>query len=477
MTWQQRIINKYNLSENSVKIISDDTGILLHPSFLKFLSEMKKKWVIAKTIPDILTNQNKDDLVILCNKLKIPSFISNKTDTFYFRYSDIPFNGDTSVLSKFSTKDIIDILDYTQDKDPHFVFTEHALKPMDKKAKEYASEKRLANLQLSIHTILSGELTIENIFSLSQKWAELQYLSYRLNDTDFLNLIELIDNYTNPYFESGKWQEAFYASPSDPQTMDKIVHNIKKDTAKKKALLCFDCMGLPEWLLLKQFLSGLNLSYQENQVFALLPSITAFSRSAIFAGTYNVYEKANPGQATEEKDFKAVFGNSNTLYLREKDFTNSDVLLGYNTVSVLFNFFDDLSHAAVLQKNNLTKFSYYNSVLDYLKNSRIEQIFKDLKDQGFAIYICSDHGSTIACGNGKRIDKYLQDTFAKRATLIPVDSAELTDFKKVKIPFIDDKLVVLPEGREIFANKGQCEINHGGITIEEMVVPYIKIID
>jgi len=161
--------------------------------------------------------------------------------------------------------------------------------------------------------------------------------------------------------------------------------------------------------------------------------------------------------------------------LREKDFTNGDVLLGYNTVSVLFNFFDDLSHSAVLQKSNLTKFNYYNTVLDYLKNSRIKLIFEELLKEGFTIYICSDHGSTIACGNGKRIDKYLQDTFAKRATIISKDATELTEYKKVNIPFIDDKLVIIPENREMFANKNKYEINHGGISIEEMVVPFIKI--
>jgi len=35
--------------------------------------------------------------------------------------------------------------------------------------------------------------------------------------------------------------------------------------------------------------------------------------------------------------------------------------------------------------------------------------------------------------------------------------------------------MILPEGREMFAYKGKLEINHGGITVEEMVVPYIKV--
>jgi len=475
LIWQSKIYYKYRLEEKEVKIISDYTGILSHTSFLNFLSEKEKSYHIAYSIPDILDKQKDADIVIFGNKLEIPSFISNKTETFSFCFSDIPFNGDTQLLSKFCVDEIISIFEYLQDNDPHFVFSEYRLKGLFKKAKEYASKKGLKAFRKTIQIIIEQKPALNSVIQLSQVWAELQYQSYKLNDSEFLDLINPVDNFSKPYFEESKWQEAFYAPVTNPKTVDKLVHNMKKDKADKKALLCFDCMGLPEWLLLKEYLSDLNLSFKESQVFTLLPSITSIARSAIFAGSYDVYEKPNPGQATEEKDFKTIFGKNNTLYLREKDFLNSDMLLGYKTVSILFNFFDDLSHSAVLQENNLTKFNYYNTVLDYLKNSRVKQIFKELLAQKYAIYICSDHGSTIACGNGKRIDKYLQDTFAKRATIISKDSAELTAYKKVNIPFIDDKIVILPENREMFANKNQYEINHGGTTIEEMVVPYIKV--
>jgi len=36
-------------------------------------------------------------------------------------------------------------------------------------------------------------------------------------------------------------------------------------------------------------------------------------------------------------------------------------------------------------------------------------------------------------------------------------------------------LLVIPENREMFAQKNKFEINHGGISIDEMVVPFVKI--
>jgi hypothetical protein len=475
MSWQYNIFNKYNLEEKGVKIISDFTDVLLHPSFLNFLSEQEKPYFIASSIPDMLDKLNHADIVILCEKLDIPSFISNKTETFVFRLVDIPFNGNTQLLADHSPEEMVSVFEYLQENDPHYVFSETGLPGVLAKAKEHLAKKELKVIRETISDILAKDLSLNNILHLSQVWAELQYQSYKSGDSTFLELSESIDNYSTHYFEESIWQEAFYASASHPKTVDKLLHKIRMDKANKKALLCFDCMGLPEWLLLKDYLSDLKLDYEETQVFSLIPSITSIARSSIFAGTYDVCNKPNPGQASEEKDFKAFFGEEKTLYLRDKDFATGEVLLGYETVSLLFNFFDDLSHSAVLQESSLNKFNYYNTVLDHLKNSNVKQIFKELLKQDFTIYICSDHGSTIACGNGKRIDKYLCETNAKRAAIISKDSAELTGYIKINIPFVADKVVVIPEKREMFANKNQYEINHGGTTIEEMVVPFIKV--
>ena len=93
----------------------------------------------------------------------------------------------------------------------------------------------------------------------------------------------------------------------------------------------------------------------------------------------------------------------------------------------------------------------------------------------FAVYFCSDHGSVLASGNGIKLEKYYVDNFAKRAVVIPEKANDIIENKKINIPFVKDKLIVLPEGRTMFTYKNKKEINHGGISIEEMVVPYIKV--
>ena len=163
------------------------------------------------------------------------------------------------------------------------------------------------------------------------------------------------------------------------------------------------------------------------------------------------------------------------MYFNDSDSITADSLLGYDCISILFTFFDDIAHAAQIPSNGLEKQLYFDAIKSYLNNSNLKQIYNTLLQNGFAIYICSDHGSVVATGNGKRIEKYLIDNFAKRACIIPATSSELTELRKVSIPFVSNKIMVIPEGREMFTYKGKQEINHGGITVEEMVVPYIKV--
>jgi hypothetical protein len=149
--------------------------------------------------------------------------------------------------------------------------------------------------------------------------------------------------------------------------------------------------------------------------------------------------------------------------------------MGYYCISVLYPFFDELCHAAVFPPQYKSKILYFEAVKQYLEQSSVKNTLKILIQNGYKLYFCSDHGSVVATGNGKKVEKYLQDKFAKRACIIPKESSELTEHRKLAIPYIEDKILALPDGRTMFTNKGKIEINHGGITLEEMVVPFIKV--
>ncbi len=478
MHWQDFIDIKLNYQNNLPRLVTDQTGVLHSANYLLWLSSKNVEVKVTDKISEIrpLVDYEKQVLIIT-TKQEIPAFILNKVEHFVFSHSDLPLNGTIhQALKKAEPQQIIEILDYVFATNQHQVLSAKDLEVVLKKSKQFASKNALSKLSNQIKKLTEQEANATNVLELSRLWAELIYLSYKTNDSEYLGLIPEIDAFSDAFINSNGMEQAFYASTDKkPKTVDKILANIKSDNEKKAALVCFDCMGFAEWYLLKEFLTYFDFKFEETAVFTLLPSLTSISRSAIYQGNTDVYNLKYPGRKTEEKVFADYFKNKQTKYFVEGDEINSDTLLGYDYISILYNFFDDLSHSAQFPPNTESKGLYFKSLQAYLEKSTVIKDFKALLENDFQIYICSDHGSMVAKGNGKRFEKYLSDCFAKRGVIANKETKDLINERKVKIPFVEGKILVVPEGRAMFANKNQIEVNHGGITVEEMVVPYIKL--
>jgi len=478
MNWQDFIDIKLNYQNNLPRLVTDQTGVLYSNVFLSWLAA---KSVVVNFTDDFakirpLVDYNKQVLIIT-TKQDIPAFIQNKVEHIVFTHKDLPLNGNIhQALRNTEPIQIIEILDYVFATNQHQVLSSNDFDAILKKAQQFSSVKYLSILSDNIKSLIKKEPNTNNILELAKLFGELIYQSYKTNNSDYQRLIPQIDAFLDAFINSNGMEQAFYASTDkQPKTVDKILANIKIVNQNKVALICFDCMGYAEWFLLKEFLSKFDFQFDETAVFTLLPSLTSISRSAIFQGNSDVYDLKYPGRKTEEKEFANFFSSKQTKYYVEGDEISPNTLLGYEYISILYNFFDELSHSAQFPPNTESKEIYFQSVLAYLEKSTVINDFQILIGNDFQIYICSDHGSVVAKGNGKRVEKYLSDDFAKRAVIVNNETKDLINERKIKIPFVDDKLLVLPEGRTMFANKNQIEVNHGGITVEEMVVPFIKL--
>ena len=402
----------------------------------------------------------------------VPAFITNKFLHKHFTYADIPLNGDIGgILKAISTESIIQLLNYVYAADSHLVITKHNIDGLLSEAKSHVHKAEISSLLIKISTLLQTVPQFDNVLQLGKLWGKLVYLSVILEDTQYETFIKEVDSFAASFILADGIQQATFASTAkNPKSVDRILANIKSSNENKIALICFDCMGYAEWHLLQEF-----LVFTDIALFTMLPSVTSISRSAIFHGSQNVYNIKSPGRADEAKAFGNFFTEKDVKYFTEVDVISNDTLIGYEYISILYTFFDDLSHPAQFPPNHSNKSLYFDSVKGYLNNSKVQQTLQTLQSNDFAIYICSDHGSVVAVGNGQKLDKYLIDNFAKRAVIVPAASAGLIEQTKIKIPFIKDRLIALPDGRTMYANNNQIEINHGGITVEEMVVPYIKL--
>jgi len=477
MGWQQRIVTALNLTDKSSKIISDTIGILSSQAFKDYLYNNKIEVIYSDITSEMLSSANSNKQIIyITTKPSIPQFLKSYFEHSSFEYSNLPLNGDMSVLQGLDSNTIVSILNYLFTHNSHMVLSQSNINEILEKAKKNDSLKGLNNIKSSVKELLATDKTIPNAINIAENWGKLIYQSYLINDQDFLEDIKSIDEVAKELIDTKIFEQiAFASTASKPLSIDKIIPHIKNKKQSKAALLCFDCMGIAEWQLLKNYLEELNLAFEEEYLFTLLPSITSICRTAIFHGSSNIYDVKYPGRNDESKAFAEFFKDNHTRYFVEEDVINNDALLGYDMVSVLFNFFDDLCHSTLFPAKENTKSIYFNNCKQYLEKSNVKQIIKTLLNNDFALYICSDHGSVIAKGNGVKLQKYLIDEFAKRAIIIPDEASQLTEFEKIDIPFVKNKKLVLPVGRTMFTQKDKIEINHGGISLEEIVVPFITV--
>ena len=105
-----------------------------------------------------------------------------------------------------------------------------------------------------------------------------------------------------------------------------------------------------------------------------------------------------------------------------------------------------------------------------------------LHENGFEVCMTADHGNIEALGMGKPNVGDIADERGQRAHVFRDDltratvHAEYDDtiiWPQVGLP--DDYRALLAGKRTAFMHKGQRAVTHGGISIEEVIVPFVRI--
>lgn len=255
-----------------------------------------------------------------------------------------------------------------------------------------------------LFTLQSNDLSINEYIDLDKEYDEFDKLfrSKLINESN--NNFEYLPN----------------ASQSDkPLTVNKILDYAKSKFDKRIALIVMDGMSYDEWFILKDELK--DFKTVENEIFAIIPTVTAFSRTAIFSGKTPAEFMDHKLKFNEEKEFyKAMeekgFRTGDTLYghlnlkhniLKTKDGDKKyEHLKEYDFLGLVCNLFDEISHQDILTNNGKTNF--YKNVKNEIKSSSLIDFFKQLKEDRYHIIITADHGNVFCKGNGIKSNKNLE---------------------------------------------------------------------
>lgn len=114
---------------------------------------------------------------------------------------------------------------------------------------------------------------------------------------------------------------------------------------------------------------------------------------------------------------------------------------------------------------------------------RVEEVIAGLLARDFAVYLASDHGHVEARGFGQPSEGLTVDTRGKRARIYSDYRAAVNVQQGLSETILwnqdgllpDNVWVLMPQERSAFATFNKTVVTHGGLTLDEMVVPLVTI--
>jgi hypothetical protein len=121
--------------------------------------------------------------------------------------------------------------------------------------------------------------------------------------------------------------------------------------------------------------------------------------------------------------------------------------------------------------------------LEQQRSVSFERLIAELLAQGYTVTLTSDHGHVAAEGIGQPQEGVLAHSRSRRARLYGDAAAArvVREQYPATILWHDDGLLppgtwaLMPRGRGAFAPSGRTVVSHGGLTIDEMIVPFVTI--
>ncbi|HXH09496.1 MAG TPA: BREX-3 system phosphatase PglZ [Alphaproteobacteria bacterium] len=297
------------------------------------------------------------------------------------------------------------------------------------------------------------------------------------------------------------WVQKRYGSlhnlPSSPPVM---LHHVPRYLAsmlelgagKKVALLLLDGLALDQWVVLRKVLQQQQpqVRFQEEAVFAWIPTITSVSRQAAFAGKPPIYYPSSIHTTDKEAMLWTQFwigkgfAQAEVAYakgLGEKvGLATVEEILSQPKVRILGLVIDTVDK--IMHGMQLGTAGMHNQVRQWAAEGFMAALLDQLFEHRFAVFLTSDHGNIEAIGMGRPAEGVVADTRGERVRVYPdgilragvkARFPDAIEWPPVGLP--EDYLPLIAPDRSAFIREGERIVAHGGISIEEVIVPLIRI--
>ncbi len=288
------------------------------------------------------------------------------------------------------------------------------------------------------------------------------------------------------------------------------------DKGEKVFLVVIDNFRYDQWKMLAQDIGDM-FDMEEDMYMTILPTATQYARNAIFSGLMPskiaemfpdlwVDEDEEEGKNLNEEplirtQLERFRRNNSFSYHKINDSVGADRFLDkYNELRgndlnvLVINFIDMLSHARTESKmvrelaNNES--AYRSITQSWLRHSVLSELFRLLAQSDYKVVITTDHGSIRASKplkivGDRNTNTNLRYKLGKNLAYNAKEVFVIKDPHKAQLPAPNlstsyvfaygDAFFAYPNNYNYYVSYYKDTFQHGGISMEEMLVPLITL--
>ena len=284
---------------------------------------------------------------------------------------------------------------------------------------------------------------------------------------------------------------------------------------KPTLLILIDNLRFDQWKTIEPEIRNNYTIEQEHTCFSILPTATQYARNAFFSGLTpleiqkkfpkwwkndteeggkNLYEKELLEAQCERLNFKRPISYHKITQLQHSQqlIKNLQNHTHEGLTAVVYNFVDMISHAKtemeVIKELAPDNKAYRSITLSWYRNSPLKELLKKAASLGFKVLLTTDHG-TINVGHPSAVmgdretSLNLRYKTGKSLTYDPKDVLECKDPKDFHLPAVsinspyifaeEDYYFVYKNNYNHFVNFFKNTFQHGGVSMEEMIIPFV----
>lgn len=341
----------------------------------------------------------------------------------------------------------------------------------------------------------------------------------KVSDSEFAELLQNQKEEAN--IQYAKFIERNYEDWLHSVDKPLMSHTLFKERVKpqlekqKVLLLVIDNLRFDQWKVVEPLFTKYYDKCSEEAYFSILPTATQYARNAFFAGLMpSEIEKKFPdkwfndneeGQKNEfeyeflQEQMRRLGLNKSSKYYKvlnsdfeQKIYDEFNTVKSRDLITIVYNFIDILSHAKtenhIIDQLIRDDKTFRSITYSWFENSTLLKIIKLAAENKYKLVITTDHGMIYVKKPSKVIGDRETSTnirykTGKSLTYDSSDVYEVSNPEKVFLPksnlsskYIfakNNTFLAYPKNYNHFVQYYKDTYQHGGISLEEMIVPIV----